>query len=177
MAVLKYRATDGMVKTLNIAQGGTTDAVVSVNGKTGVVTGLYDSDNPPPYPVTSVNGKTGAVTGLYESNNPPPYPVTSVNGKTGDVIVTPSLTKKVVVGENILFSGSYTNQSNFPISNFDGLTSENYETFFVSLIGLAHAGIIEGYYVSGDNLIVTHYDVLGATIETPAGDPKILFVY
>ena len=59
--------------------------VTSVNGKTGVVTGLYDQNNQPPYPVTSVNGKTGAVTGLYDQNNQPPYPVTSVNGKTGAI--------------------------------------------------------------------------------------------
>ena len=59
--------------------------VTSVNGKTGVVTGLYDQNNQPPYPVKSVNGKTGAVTGLYDEGNQPPYPVTSVNGKTGTV--------------------------------------------------------------------------------------------
>lgn len=59
--------------------------VSSVNGKTGIITGVYAVDNPPPYPITRVNGKTGDVTGLYDENNPPPYPVTSVNGKTGDV--------------------------------------------------------------------------------------------
>ena len=62
--------------------------VTSVNGKTGAVTGLYDQNNQPPYPVTSVNGKTGAVTGLYDKDNPPPYPVTSVNGKTGAVTIS-----------------------------------------------------------------------------------------
>ena len=45
----------------------------------------YTPNNPPPYPVTSVNGKIGVVTGLYDQNNPPPYPVTKINGKTGDV--------------------------------------------------------------------------------------------
>lgn len=64
-----------------------TVGVASVNGKTGVVAGLYDAENPPPYPVRSVNGKTGVVTGLYDAENPPPYPVRSVNGKTGDVII------------------------------------------------------------------------------------------
>lgn len=66
--------------------------VVSVNGKTGAVSGLYDASNQPPYPVTSVNGKTGDVTiegggtgNAYSPDNPPPYPVTSVNGKTGAV--------------------------------------------------------------------------------------------
>lgn len=83
MAVLKYKS-NGKIKTLGITEYGAT-SVTSVNGKTGAVTGLYDKDNPPPYPVTSVNGKTGAVTDLYGENNPPPYPVTSVNGKTGVV--------------------------------------------------------------------------------------------
>lgn len=61
MAVLKYRSNDGTIKTLGLisTSGG---SVTSVNGKTGAVTGLYDSKNPPPYPVRSVNGKTGAVT-------------------------------------------------------------------------------------------------------------------
>lgn len=83
MAVLKYKS-DGEVKTLGVVKSGVS-GVSSVNGKTGAVTGMYDKDNPPPYPVTSVNGKTGAVTDLYGKNNPPPYPVTSVNGKTGAV--------------------------------------------------------------------------------------------
>lgn len=64
MAVLKYRSTDGSIKTLganyDVYSGNA--GVSSINGKTGVVTGVYDVDNPPPYPVTSVNGKTGAVT-------------------------------------------------------------------------------------------------------------------
>lgn len=54
----------------------------------GLSTGASDAytpKNPPPYPVTSVNGKTGVVTGLYDENNQPPYPVTSVNGSTGAV--------------------------------------------------------------------------------------------
>ena len=64
MAVLKYRSTDGSIKTLgaNYDAGSGNAGVYSINGKTGVVTGVYDVDNPPPYPVTSVNGKTGAVT-------------------------------------------------------------------------------------------------------------------
>lgn len=45
----------------------------------------YTPSNPPPYPVTSVNGKTGVVTGLYDQNNQPPYPVTKINDKTGEV--------------------------------------------------------------------------------------------
>lgn len=45
----------------------------------------YTPTNPPPYPVTSVNGKTGVVTGLYDQNNQPPYPVTKINDKTGEV--------------------------------------------------------------------------------------------
>lgn len=83
MAVLKYRSGDE-VKILGLIKSGVA-GVSSVNGKTGAVTGVYGTDNPPPYPVTSVNGKTGAVTGVYGNNNPPPYPVTSVNGETGDI--------------------------------------------------------------------------------------------
>lgn len=56
--------------------------VISVNGKTGVVTGLYSAENPPPYPVTSVNGKTGDVT-IQEGGGA--SGVTSVNGQTGNV--------------------------------------------------------------------------------------------
>ena len=80
--------------------------VSSVNGKTGVVTGLYDANNQPPYPVTSVNGKTGVITGLYDANNQPPYPVTSVNGKTGDV------------------TGLYSteNKPPYPVTSVDGKT-------------------------------------------------------
>ena len=54
----------------------------------GLSTGTSDAytpSNPPPYPVTSVNGKTGVVTGLYDQNNQPPYPVNKVNNKTGYV--------------------------------------------------------------------------------------------
>ena len=61
MAVLKYRS--GEVKTLGVVKSGTS-GVSSVNGKTGAITGVYASDNPPPYPVTSVNGKTGNVKGI-----------------------------------------------------------------------------------------------------------------
>ena len=63
MAVLKYRSTDGTIKTLgvNYDAGSVNAGVSSVNGKTGVVTGVYDVDNPPPYPVTNVDGETGEV--------------------------------------------------------------------------------------------------------------------
>lgn len=60
MAVLKYKSKDGTIKTLALAAGGVA-GVASVNGKTGSVTGVYTSENPPPYPVKSVNGKTGDV--------------------------------------------------------------------------------------------------------------------
>lgn len=60
MAVLKYKSGNE-IKTIGLTKSGVT-GVSSVNGKTGAVTGLYDTNNQPPYPVTSVNGKTGAVT-------------------------------------------------------------------------------------------------------------------
>lgn len=108
MAVLKYRSSDGTIKTLGIKQTVGSSGVDSVNGKTGVVTGLYDAENPPPYPVTSVNGKEGAITGLYDAENPPPYPVTRVNGKTGDV------------------TGLYDNNNPppYPVTSVDGKTGD-----------------------------------------------------
>ena len=102
MAVLKYRASDGTVKTLGLNQSVGIAGVTSVNGKTGAVTGLYDAENPPPYPVASVNGKTGNVTGLYSLENPPPYPVTSVNGQTGAVTIpTPKINGTITSGSLI----------------------------------------------------------------------------
>lgn len=62
MAVLKYKS-GGEVKTLGVVKSGTSvvSGVSSVNGKTGVITGVYDTNNQPPYPVRSVNGITGDV--------------------------------------------------------------------------------------------------------------------
>lgn len=65
------------------ANGAATDASNALNKANAA----YSADNAPPYPVISVNGKTGAVTGLYDKNNPPPYPVNGVNSKTGSVIL------------------------------------------------------------------------------------------
>lgn len=92
MAVIKYRASDGSIKTLPlIGQTG----VTSINGKSGAVTGVYDSDNQPPYPVTSVNGKTGAVSiGFFEN---------SLNYSTG-LVVPPGLS--LINDVPILTSGS-----------------------------------------------------------------------
>ena len=131
--------------------------VVSVNGKTGAVTGLYDAsnqppypvtsvngktgdvtidggtgdayspNNPPPYPVTSVNGKTGAVTGLYSADNAPPYPVTSVNGKTGAVEIATG-------GISISAANSTTpsgNNSNNVALTLNGYTAGKYKMIFI----------------------------------------------
>ena len=69
MPVLKYKS-NGTIKTLGVTKSGTS-GVSSVNGKTGVVTGLYDAKNQPPYPVKSVNGQTGNVVGWnYFSSQP-----------------------------------------------------------------------------------------------------------
>ena len=89
-----YDTNDQVVDRLKIltpADIPSSSGVVSVNGHTGVVTGLYDADNPPPYPVTSVNGQTGAVTISI--------PVSSVNGATGAVVLTGD-TVPTAVGDN-----------------------------------------------------------------------------
>ena len=83
MAVLKYKSGN-KIKILGLTKSGVA-GVSSVNGKTGDITGVYDVNNPPPYPVTSVNGKTGEITDIYGVDNPPPYPVTMVDCKTGEV--------------------------------------------------------------------------------------------
>ena len=131
--------------------------VVSVNGKTGAVTGLYDAsnqppypvtsvngktgdvtieggtgnayspDNPPPYPVTSVNGKTGAVTGLYSADNAPPYPVTSVNGKTGAVEIA-SGGMSVSAANSTTPSGNNTNNVTLTLN---GYTAGKYKMIFI----------------------------------------------
>ena len=128
MAVLKYKS-NGTIKTLGITQSGAS-SVTSVNGKTGAVTGLYDADNPPPYPVSSVNGKTGAVTGLYDADNPPPYPVSSVNGKTGAVTglygadSPPPYPVSSVNGKTGAVTGLYDadNPPPYPVSSVNGKT-------------------------------------------------------
>ena len=89
-----YDTNDQVVDRLKIltpADIPSSSGVVSVNGHTGVVTGLYDADNPPPYPVTSVNGQTGAVTISI--------PVSSVNGATGAVVLTGD-TVPTAIGDN-----------------------------------------------------------------------------
>lgn len=89
-----YDTNDQIVDRLKIltpADIPSSSGVVSVNGMTGVVTGLYDASNPPPYPVTSVNGQTGAVTISI--------PVSSVNGATGAVVLTGD-TVPTAVGDN-----------------------------------------------------------------------------
>lgn len=89
-----YDTNDQVVDRLKIltpADIPSSSGVVSVNGQTGVVTGLYDASNPPPYPVTSVNGQTGAVTISI--------PVSSVNGATGAVVLTGD-TVPTAVGDN-----------------------------------------------------------------------------
>ena len=121
MAVLKYRASDGTIKTLGINQTGGISGVSSVNGKTGAVTGLYDAENPPPYPVISVNGKTGAIIGLYSAENPPPYPVKSVNGKTGDVTIESGVSS--VNGKTGDVTGLYSaeNPPPYPVASVNGM--------------------------------------------------------
>lgn len=69
---------------------------------------LTPADIPASSGVVSVNGMTGVVTGLYDANNPPPYPVTSVNGATGAVVLTGD-TVPTAVGNNTPLSTTIEN--------------------------------------------------------------------
>lgn len=67
--------------------GGGTGAIVSVNGKTGVVV-LKASDilmNNGDSVEDAVSNAKVIANAAYSPDNPPPYPVTRVNGKTGSV--------------------------------------------------------------------------------------------
>lgn len=69
--------------------GGGTGAIVSVNGKTGVVVLkasdiLMNNGDSVEYAVSNAKAIANAA---YSPNNPPPYPVNSVNSKTGSVML------------------------------------------------------------------------------------------
>ena len=69
--------------------GGGTGAIVSVNGKTGVVV-LKASDilmNNGDSVEDAVSNAKVIANAAYSPNNPPPYPVNSVNSKTGSVML------------------------------------------------------------------------------------------
>ena len=154
MAVLKYKS-GGEIKTLGVVKSGVS-GVSSVNGKTGIVTGLYDAENQPPYPVKSVNGKTGIVTGLYDAENQPPYPVISVNGKTGDVTglydannPPPQTVKSAVVTlQKDEFYGGYFFPTGFPQNKvskfikayFETLPSEATNRYNIFIFGTTEQG-------------------------------------
>lgn len=159
MAVIKYRASDGSIKTVPlIGQSG----VTSINGKSGAITGMYGIDNPPPYPVTSVNGKTGAVTGLYDVNNPPPYPVTSVNGLTGNVSVhdyyyrSYGTTGKITIGVHTLLTVTIAVANNFTVgsgtSNHINIASWTHD----SIIGIGASLRASNYGLCGISLVTTN---------------------
>lgn len=69
--------------------GGGTGAIVSVNGKTGIVVLkasdiLMNNGDSVEYAVSNAKAIANAA---YSPNNPPPYPVNSVNSKTGSVLL------------------------------------------------------------------------------------------
>lgn len=131
--VVSVNGKTGAVSGLYDANNQPPYPVTSVNGKTGDVTieggtgNAYSPENPPPYPVTSVNGKTGAVTGLYSADNAPPYPVTSVNGKTGAVEIA-SGGMAVTAGNSTTPSGNNTNNVTITL---DGYTTGKYKMIFI----------------------------------------------
>lgn len=173
--------------------------VISVNGKTGTVTGLYDAENPPPYPVTSVNGKTGAVTGLYDAQNPPPYPVTSVNGKTGNVVIQEgggSSGVTSVNGKTGAVTGLYDaeNPPPYPVTSVNGKTGsvtglyseENQPPYPVTSIFTKTGDIVSNRRSfnlfennSNQNVLFSPFDVLyvsGAEGSLPAGNDMTRFL-
>lgn len=131
MAVLKYKS-NGTIKTLGITKSGTS-GVSSVNGKTGVVAGVYDVDNPPPYPVTSVNGKIGAVT---ISEIKVAIVTTEVYGEGYRhrflKSSLPGLNTSLTASDAIL---SVVNASNVPMVSYRFEYDENYVTISLVLLG------------------------------------------
>lgn len=85
-----YPATDTAKAYLfSSGSGGGTGAIVSVNGKTGVVVLkasdiLMNNGDSVEYAVSNAKAIANAA---YSPDNPPPYPVNSVNSKTGSVML------------------------------------------------------------------------------------------
>ena len=161
--------------------------VTSVNGKTGVVTGLYDAENPPQYPVTSVNGKTGDVTGLYGSENPPPYPVNNVFGLTGNItyplINITEFPKQLDGYENSFISLSFVNTSSATLPPGNTTTFRvKFDSSFVCPIGVSRlgAGYDSQLSVNRDqngDIIVTLTNHSGEGVNVNVGGYYLLTVF
>lgn len=138
------------LKILTPADIPSSSGVVSVNGRDGVVTGLYDANNPPPYPVTSVNGQTGAV--IIQ------IPVTSINGNTGAVVLT---------GEQIPTSTTNNRPISETVENAYEHTMEDIAIVVIGNKTLNMAGASVGQYVVvRDSTIANRPDGLYTAIQT-----------
>jgi hypothetical protein len=138
------------LKILTPADIPSSTGVISVNGRTGVVTGVYDPTNPPPYPVTSVNGETGAVVINI--------PVTSVNGNTGAVVLT---------GSTVPTSSTNNRPLSETIENAYENTMEDIAIVVIGNKTLNMAGATVGQYVVvRDSTIVNCPDGVYTAIQT-----------
>lgn len=128
MSVLKYRSKDG-IKTLGFNTS-TVLGVTSVNGKMGDVTGLYDAENPPPYPVTNVMGRVGDIQSSYntidisESNennqnvNFLPFDIIRAGATDSNLPAGNSMTRYLIFNESLTtYSARF-----IPISHMAGLS-------------------------------------------------------
>ena len=101
MAVLKYKS-NGTIKTLGVVESGVS-GVSSINGKTGSITGVYDTNNQPPYPVTSVDGKTGAIR---------TYNIVTLDSNIASKMFTINKGFNIVINIPIIRSGSSLSAGN-----------------------------------------------------------------
>lgn len=158
-------STDNLIYFWNGTAWSAVGAVLSVNGKTGVVTlgksdvGLGNVDN----------------VKQYSSSNPPPYPVTSVNGSTGDVTVsvpaassaTPQALGTAAAGTSTDYSRAdhvhakpTYSKSDVGLGNVDNTSDATKKTNFTGSIADNNTG-----FVTGDAV----YDALALKLSLSGG--------